>query len=192
MTPRYQIIFVSLLLIVNLGCSDKNLKKIEGQIDAEGAGEIRLGKAYSEVLSKIDETVYEVSPNDKNGFQIKKDRKIIISFWSKNQDSTIGFVKVLSDSYQTEKGLKVGDSIDKVRTIYPELKLVFDEMDGEYYFAPEDLQVYDKDKPEILCLFYVDTKEKNIDFEMNEKTNRFESSMDIEGIIKHVLIYKWK
>lgn len=192
MKTRFPFILICILLIINVSCSDNKPIEIKGRIDAKGAGEIKLGKSYSEVLDKIDETVYDVSPNDKNGFDIKENGEILISFWSKSQDNTIGFVKVLSDKYQTEKGLKIGDSIEKVRAIYPELKLSFDEMDGEYYFAPDDLQVYDEDKPEVLCLFYVDSKEKNVDFKLNEKTNRFESSMEIEGNIKNVLIYKWK
>lgn len=94
----------------------------------------------------------------------------------------------------TRESIGVSSSIKQAKSIYPEVKLILDEMSGEYFIMPDQYQAYKDGEPQVLCLFYVMLDESNHEpeFVASEDGNRFESEINYDGNIYKVLIFNWK
>ncbi|WP_157637875.1 hypothetical protein [Flexithrix dorotheae] len=135
-------------LIILIFCSKQNetnaqqpklilIEELKGEITKDGAGEIKIGNSMSETVKRLDKFV--VKKNAFNGFDVFEEGKLAISFWVKNQEDTIGFIKIFSEKYKTKKGLKVGISLNELKQLRNDFLLNFDEMDYREYFAPPEL-----------------------------------------------------
>ena len=184
--------FLLLTIFLLSSCSEPKNIKLEGILNCNGAGEILIGSSIEKTISQIQNV--EIKPIHSQGYSIYKENNEIINIWSKHQDSKIGFIKVLSPNYKSEKGLHVGQDVEDIKKIYPNIKLILDETNGEFYIAPKDLQFFDDESPVRLCFFYVEIDEdgNNIDFVLNESKNALEADLNVSGKIKSVLIFEWK
>ena len=163
-------------------------------IHSTGVGPIELGISFEDAKGLIG-NLYQISPNEKGGFDLYEDSKKIISIWSKDQDSTIGFIKIYSEKFNCHDGIRVGSTIEEVEKTRMDFFLEMDDISGEAFFAPSEFQKKDGERIESLNLFYFKSPDEDAlaEFEYNpEKQAYIASSYNPKGMLNYFLIYKWK
>jgi len=158
-------------------------------ISPNSACPIKLGQSFEEALLIF--AGYEITSVE-NGFLVSRKGEKLLAFWSKGNEHRIGMIEVYSPSYQTSDGLKVGLKVNEILKIRRDLQLTVDEMTGEEYFAPRELQTPSEKFYEILCLLYVKSYDGEKIGHYPEKTFP-EKSIGIigNGEIKYFRIYYW-
>jgi len=185
-------LIVRCIIVFLISCTSKNEIELKGTITSQGAGEIKLGNSIEATLMRINDIT--IRDADNGGYTIFRDSIEILSVWSKDQDSRIQSIEIKSSNFATEKGLKIGLSINDIISLYPSIRMSLDETDGTAYIAPEELQIYEGNVPVSLCLFYVAIDEdlNQVDFILNEMNQSFEADpTGLHGKIHSIRIYRW-
>lgn len=167
----------------------------EWQISSKGVGPVQLGESIEQTRSQVSEK-YTTTDNEKNGFDIYDDNKRLISVWSKRTDGTIGFIEITSDKFQTKDGLKAGLTITEVEKLRGDFVLQLDEMSGEAFFKPTELQTPSDEYYSNLNLLYfksTDGEDLVTNYKYDERSKSLKSiSYRKNGVLEYFFIYQWK
>ncbi|MFY0652479.1 MAG: hypothetical protein JXQ96_10620 [Cyclobacteriaceae bacterium] len=165
------------------------------KISANGVGIIQLGESIADIRKKVNNQ-YSTKNNDKDGFDVFFENERLISVWSKRGDGRIGFIKIISNKFLTRDGLRTGLTIPEVEKIRTDFFLELDEMSGQVYFMPKELQTPGEEFYENVNLIYFKSKsgEELVDkFELDEHSKSLRSTNYIKlGFLHYFYIYQWK
>lgn len=130
---------ISLLLILFIS-SCTNHRSVSGDnflITANSVGPLHLGME----IEKIDDIYngYSIRYEENYGYFIFDADKLILNVWSKDEYKTISGIKVYSDLFHTEKGIRVGMSAKQLEKIYGPLEFMNDFESGDKYSSLSDL-----------------------------------------------------
>jgi hypothetical protein len=192
-----------LFILLTLFCSCENTteqnRTIENEewiIEAHGLGPIQLNDSLH-LVKQIVSHNYDVKDVEYGGFVVIEDGEELIKVHSKIGDGLIGYIEIYSSKFATSDGLHCGMKIPEIKNIRKDLRLEKDEMTGQEYFAPKELQEYPKegDPPNTLNLIYLksdDGEDLSERYEYNEN-HGFQSFGKIKdsGKISFFRIYNW-
>ncbi|MGL1886192.1 MAG: hypothetical protein OCD76_06730 [Reichenbachiella sp.] len=188
MTKLFYISF--LILITNYAFGQANWK-----ISAIGVGPIQLGNSISETRAKVGKP-FSTRDNEKDGFDVYRGTDKLISIWSKRADRNIGFIKITSELFETTDGLRTGLTITEVEQIRDDFFFELDEMTGQEYFMPTELQTPSEEFYSNLNLLYFKSNsgEKLVDnFELDEQSQSLRSTKYRKnGYLEYFYIYQWR
>ncbi len=191
MTAMNKLLYVSfLILLANCAFGQANWK-----ISATGIGPIRLGSSISETRTQVSK-LFSTQGNEKDGFDVYKGSDKLISIWSKRGDGNIGFIKIMSELFETTDGLRAGLTITEVERIRDDFFFELDEMTGQEYFMPAELQTPSEEFYTNLNLLYFKSNngEKLVDnFDMDKQSQSLRSTeYRTNGYLEYFYIYQWK
>jgi len=191
MTAMNKLFYVAFFIVLT-NCA---FGQANWRISATGVGPIQLGNSISETRTKVSKA-FTTTDNEKDGFDVYNGTNKLISVWSKRGDGNIGFIKITSELFETSDGLRTGLTITEVERIRDDFFFELDEMTGQEYFMPAELQTPSEEFYANLNLLYFKSNngEKLVDnFEMDEQSQSLRSTKyRINGYLEYFYIYQWR
>ncbi|MBV6427460.1 MAG: hypothetical protein KIPDCIKN_01978 [Haliscomenobacter sp.] len=128
-------------------------KKIRTSIDSipigriiygNGVDKLRLGDSMKETLRIFDG--FNIKYFEGYGYRVSSlDDHHLLIFSSKDEE-TVGSISFFSSIFSTENGISVGDSLHKVKAVYPNFFLSQGHIEGpSEFYSPKELEVFDED-----------------------------------------------
>ena len=108
-------------------------------ITKNSVGPIKLGMTIEQLKKLYSSYSFKFEPE--YGYFIFKGKTMLINVWSKNDYETVSGIKVYSDKYYTEKGVRVGMSPQQLVDIYGYLDIKDDMESEDAYYSLPDLTV---------------------------------------------------
>lgn len=179
------------------GCNDAEKRIVENEpapvledssemeenllISNGGAGSFELGKSISEVYElfeiekttqtriaegqKIKETVYIISENGKHEILLKPQLNS-----AENKD-LIGEIIIVSEDYQTAKGIGVNSTLTEFQKVYPDHKIWYTYVSDRYIL----------ETPELEAQFFLDEKDFTGEIKITSAQEPLKASEFVKG-----------
>lgn len=131
MTLKYTLqVFIILISIVFVGCAGAETLIKKGEV-----GFIKLGSTEGSILNNYKDQISETTINrmgeEEKGYvvNLEGDHSVIIEM---DELSKIWSIRIMDSYFKTELGLSVGDTFQRIQSMYPQSKLNYGVEDGGY------------------------------------------------------------
>ncbi len=157
----------------------KSINNNEWTITSKGIGNIELGKSITKTINQLN-TIYKTKKSRFNTYPIYENgrKKEIMLVSPIPKTDIIGSIRIYTDKWKTECGLKKGLTIKDINKFYKDFFLEYDNNSGsEYFYKVGEFKTNNKTFKSLTKFHFIGpTSDYLGDYKFNESIGRYDKS----------------